>query len=134
MKNLRRLFQRIIVIDAKQFREQKGRKENADAEEKQILKTEIADEAEKLNIENAILEFERRLDQYLASFNNNLRLTVDLIRGSSYPYDAKPSLSNAQLVLKQILDILNAIKALEERLIGLIKKQEGLLKREKQIA
>jgi hypothetical protein len=134
LHNLHKLFKRIRLVDVNEIEEQKKRMEKVDEKEKQILKAELVDEEEKLKIEKAIFAFEQNLNQNIDSFNKHLGMATEQLRTTPYPYDAMPSLSNSQLVLKQISDILKKIKALEERLIGLIKTQERLLKREKQIA
>jgi hypothetical protein len=134
LQNLRKLFKRIRLVDVNEIEKQKKRMDKVDEKEKQILKAELIDEEEKLKIEKAIFAFEENLNQNIDSFNKHLGMAAEQLRTAPYPYDAKPSLSNSQLVLKQISDILKEIKALEEKLIGLIKTQERLLKREKQIA
>lgn len=52
------------------------------------------------------------------------------IRGSSHPYDAKPYLNKAIIILKEILEITKQIRILERNLIEMTK----LLKKEKNTA
>jgi len=104
----------------------------ASGSKRKILKAEIEREEEKLKIEKAILDFERKLGQYLNSFNKFIMVAVDHIRGSHYPYDAKTHLAKARLVLKDISEMLRETKALEKRLIRLTKVGKRYLKKERE--
>ena len=130
VQKLRKIFQRIGVADANQLREQKERMAKADEKEKEILTKEIADEQEKLKIEKSILEFEERLNQYMNSFNEFIRLSVEHLRASPYPFDAEPHLGKARVILKDISEMLKETKILEEKLLNLTKAEKSLLKKE----
>ena len=134
VQNLRKLFQRIDIIDLKELQELKERLGKVDDKEKQIVKAEIREEEEKIRIEKMILEYETRLGQYLNSFNGFLMQAVDHIRGSPYPYDANAPLVRARVVLKDILEMAKGTKALEEKLIRLTKSEKKLLKKERKTA
>jgi len=82
--------------------------------------------------EKAIFDFEKKLGQYLTSFNQCLTSAVDHIRGSPYPYDTKSYLEKARGVLKDIMEMLKETKALEEKLIRLTKVERKFLKKEQQ--
>jgi hypothetical protein len=134
VQNLRKLFQRIDIIDLKELQELKERLSKVDDKEKQIVKAEIREEEEKIRIEKTILEYETRLGQYLNSFNGFLMQAVDHIRGSPYPYDSNAPLVRARVVLKDILEMVKETKALEEKLIRLTKEEKKLLKKERKTA
>ena len=134
VQNLRKLFQRIDIIDLKELQELKERLSKVDDKEKQIVKAEIREEEEKIRIEKSILEYETRLGQYLKPFNGFLMQAVDHIRGSPYPYDANAPLVRARVVLKDILEMAKETKALEEKLIRLTKSEKKLLKKERKTA
>jgi hypothetical protein len=130
VQKLRKIFQRIGVADANQLREQKERMAKADEKEKDILTKEIADQQEKLKIEKSILEFEERLNQYMNSFNEFIRLSIEHLRASPYPFDAEPHLGKARVILKDISEMLKETKSLEEKLVKLTKVEKVLLKKE----
>jgi hypothetical protein len=134
VQNLRKLFQRIDIIDLKELQELKERLGKVDDKERQIIKAEIREEEEKIRIEKTIFEYETRLGQYLNSFNGFLMEAVDHIRGSPYPYDANAPLSRARIVLKDILEMAKETKALEDKLIRLTKAEKKLLKKEQKTA
>jgi hypothetical protein len=128
--NTRRLVQRLSNVDAEHFRKLKERFEKTSGKEKRLVKGEIADIEEKLAIEQAVFEMERRLLQALNSFNQSLRQAMERVANSLYPYDAVSHLSQARRVLKGIMDLVQEAKALEERILGLIKAEKNLLKQE----
>jgi len=132
--NLRKIFQKISIMDVNQLREQQERLAKVDGKERQILKAEIAAEEDKLEIEKKVMGFEDKLDQYVNSFNKHLEIAVEYMRGSVYPYDAKPYLDKARIILKEIFGILKEIKKLEENLLKMTKLESKLLKKEKEIA
>jgi hypothetical protein len=132
--NLHKVFKRISVFDVNQIEKQKKRMAGVDEKERRILKAEIVGEEEKLKIEKAIFGFEEKLNRYVDSFNKYLGTAMDHLRASPHPYDVKPYLSKAQLVLKEISEMLKEIKTLGEQLVGLSKTEERLLKKEKQTA
>jgi rubrerythrin len=126
----RKLIQRFSNVDAEHFRKLKERFEKTSGKEKRLVKGEIADIEEKLAIEQAVFEIERRLLQALNSFNQSLRQAMERVANSLYPYDAVSHLSQARQVLKGIMDLVQEAKALEERILGLIKAEKNLLKQE----
>jgi hypothetical protein len=134
VQNLRKLFQRIDVIDLKELQELKERLAKVDDKQRQIVKTEIREEEEKIRIEKSILDYETRLGQYLNSFNGFLMEAVGHIRGSPYPYDANAPLVRARVVLKDIFEMAKEIKVLEEKLVSLTKSKKKLLKKERETA
>ena len=131
VQKLQKTVKRIGSVDVTQLKEKKERIAKVEGKEKQILKNEIAADEEKLIFEKKILEFEERLDQYMISFNEHIKQAVEHIRGSLYPYDAKPFLEKARGSLKEMSVILKDLKVLEDKLVKLIKNEKGLLKKEK---
>jgi len=131
---LRAWFKRIESVDVTQLKEKKERIAKVEGKERKILKAEIAADEEKLIIEKKILEFEERQDQYMSSFNKYVSQAVEQIRGSMYPYDAKPYLEKARAIIKEISEMVKDIKVLENKLFELIKAEKGLLKKEKKVA
>jgi len=99
-----------------------------------VVKTEIVEEEEKIRIEKTIPEFERKLGQYLNSFNKFILEAVEHIKRSPYPYDANAPLSQARAVLKGILEMAKETKLLEDRLVKLTKTEKKLLKKEQKTA
>jgi uncharacterized protein (DUF2267 family) len=132
VRNLQKLFQRIGTVDAKRFREMKDRLEKATGKEKRLLKAEIAGEEEKIQMERAVFELERKLGQALNSFNQFVKAAIGRIRKSPYPYDAVQPLVEAKKVLDAILQMIREIKELEKKLVVLIKTEKRLLKKEEQ--
>ncbi len=70
----------------------------------------------------------------MSSFNKYANQAVEQIRGSIYPYDAKPYLEKARAIIKEISEMIKDIIVLENKLIELIKAEKGLLKKEKRVA
>ena len=134
VQKLRKIFQRIGVADANQLREKKERMAKTEGEEREILTKEIAEEEEKIKIEKSILEFEKRLNQYINSFNESIRITIEHLKTSPYPFDAEPSITKARVVLKEMSEMLKEIKILEEKLVRLTKEEKKLLEKEKEMA
>jgi len=130
--NVRKLFGQLGSADSKQLQELKGRMAKTNGKERKILKAEIKDEEEKLRIERAIVELERKLGQYVNIFNERLGLSLQHIRNSPYPYDAKPYLAKARVILKDISEILKEIKILDGEIIKLTKLERRLLKKERE--
>ncbi len=132
IENVRQLFHQIEIHDVKQLQELQKRMAKAEGKERQILKAEIKKEEEKLKIENIIVKFEERLSQCVISFAECLVLSVESIKRSPYPYDAKQSLTKARTILRDISDILKETKMLEKRVIKLTKLEKRLLKKERE--
>ena len=131
--NLRKIFQQIGVKDVKQLQEQKERKTKVDEKEGKIVKAEIVGEEEKIKLEKSIIEFEQKLERYMNSFNDCLNQAINHIRASPYPYDAKPFLAKARMVLQDIAKILKEVKLFEDKLIKLTKEEKGILKKERDV-
>lgn len=129
--NTRRLIQRLSNVDAEHFRKLKERLEKATGKEKRLLQAEVASIEEKLGIERAVFEIERKTLQALNSFNQFLRAALERVTNSAYPYDAISHLSHAQEALKGIMDLVREAKVLEEKILGLIKAEKHLLKKER---
>jgi hypothetical protein len=134
IKSLQKIFERIGAIDRKHLHDLKNRMDRVPSKERPVLKAEIEREEEKLKIEKALLDFQTRQDQYLDAFNKWLRLAVEHISHSPYPYDARSYLSHARVVLKDISVLLKEIKALEGKLMRHTKAEQSLLKKERQAA
>jgi len=132
--NLQKLFRRLNIVDEQHFKDLKERMMKATGKEKRLLKAEIAGEEEKLEIDRAIFEFEKKLGQSLNTFNQYVMAAMDHIKTSPYPYDAKPQLAKARMILKDIFEILEETKALEKRVIKLTKAEKKLLKKERKDA
>jgi hypothetical protein len=131
LQGLQTVFKRIRVMDADQLQKLRIRLANADGKERKILETEIADEEERIEIEKSIFVFKERLVEFLDAFNKRIELAVEKVRASAYPHDAKIHLLNARVILKQMSQMLGEMKALEDKLISLVKKDKKLLKKEK---
>ena len=129
--NLQKLFKRLDAVDATHFKELKERMGKVTGKEKKLIKAEISGEEEKIGIEKTIFEFERKLGQFLGSFNKFIMTAVDQIRGSLYPYDAKAYIQKAESVLRDILGMIKETKELEEKLISLVKIEKKLLRKER---
>lgn len=134
VQKLQRLFQRLNTVDAQHFNELKSRFEKATGKEKKIIKAELEAEEEKIQIERAIFEFERKLSQGLNLFNQCLKSAIEHIRNSPHPYDCIHSLSEGKKVLTNIFNIIKETGQLEKKLLSLVKMEKKLLKKEKQIA
>jgi len=130
IQGLKKLFQRIDSADSKHLRGLKERMKRGEGKEKEIIKGELGEEGEKLKIEESIMALERRLGQHLTSFHTSLMGAVEHISVSPYPYDAKPYLEKARLIIEDIMKELKETKALEEDLIKLTRIEKRLLKKE----
>lgn len=133
VQKLRKTFKRVGSVDVTQLKEKKERLEKVDGKERQIIKSEITADEKKLILEKEILEFEEKIDQYMSSFNNYVIQAVEHIRTSPYPYDAKPYLEKARGTIKEMSVMLKDIKALEDKLVELIRAEKGFLKKEKKV-
>lgn len=131
---LKKTFKSINIMDEKQFNEMQERLNKVSGKEKRILETEIKLEEEKIKIEHSVLECEKNLEKWLNYFNNFLHLAIKAMQESAYPYDAMPYLTKARVVLKDILSLLQKIKALEDKLLQLTKGEKKLLKKERKTA
>ena len=134
IQNLHRLFQSLDVVDAKNFKELQDRLAKASGKERKLIQVEMEEEEGKLKIEKAIFELDRRLAQALGAFNQYIMAAMNHIRGSPYPYDATPQISQAGAVLKSILAIIKETETLEEKLVTLGKAEKKLLKKERDVA
>ena len=132
LERIRNFFKQIKIKDVKQMKELEERVAMAEGKEKQILKVEIAGEQEKLRIEKVIDEFESRLRNGLISFNEQLGLSVQHLKSSPYPYDVKPFLTKARVVLKDIFEISKETETLEKKLTKLVKMEKTLMNKEKE--
>jgi hypothetical protein len=131
---LKKLFEGIDTVDLKHLQELKERMAQVQGKERVMVRAEFREEGEKLKVEKAIFDFEKKLGQYLALFNQYLTSAVDHIRGSPYPYDAKPYLEKARVILKDIMEMLKETKTLEEKLVRLTKLEKRTLKKERKTA
>jgi len=131
---LKKLFQRIDKVDIEHLQELKERLARVDGKEREVVRAELAGEQEKIKMEKDIFNFEKNLGRDLTSFNQCLTSAVDHLRSSPYPYDAKPYLEKARGVLKDIMEMLEKTKALEEKLIRLTKVEKNFLKKERETA
>ena len=133
IRGLQKLFRRLDVVDAHHYQELKERLAKATGREKKLLTAELEGQEEKLRLEKSIFEIERKLGQGLNSLHQFLRAAVDRIRRSPYPYDAKGPLSQARAVLNEILALIKEAKVLEDKLVGLVKVERKLLKKERDV-
>ena len=131
VRGLQKLFQRLDVVDAHHYQELKDRLAKATAKEKKLLTAELEGQEEKLRLEKSIFEIERKLGQGLNSLHQLLRTAVDHIKRSPFPFDAKGPLSQARAVLNEILALIKEAKALEDKLVKLVKTERKLLKKER---
>jgi hypothetical protein len=121
-------------VDAQQYQELKERLAKATGKEKKLLAAEFQKEEEKLRLEKSIFEMEGRLGQGLNSLHQLLSAAVDRLKRSAYPYDAKGPLPQARVVLTEILALIKEAKAFEDKLVGLVKAERKLLKKEREVA
>ncbi len=134
MWNLQKIFQQISVTDVKQLENLKERLKKASKKEKHILKVELEQEEEKLKIGKTIFDLEERLNQYIDSFNKFLRMAVEVLGKPEYLFEVKDNLAKARVVLKDITEILQIAKTLEKKIVSLTKREQKLLKKEKESA
>jgi hypothetical protein len=133
-RKVQKIIERISKLGSKQLQERKDRMAKASGKEKQILQEEIEREEEKLRSEKALLDFQTRQRQHLEAFNKLLLQAVEQISHSPYPYDAKPYLEKARLVLRDVIALLKEMRTLEKRLLQLTKAEHALLRKERQAA
>ena len=129
--SLQGTFERVEVLDSHQLDELRQRMAKVSQKEKQILKSEIAREEEKIRIEKAVIDFQSRLDQYLYSFNRFIGSAIAKMKGPGHPVDAVPYLSKARVILRDLLDMIKKMKTVEDKLISLTTEERRLLKKEK---
>ena len=134
IRSIQKLFQRLDVMDAHHYQELKERLASATGKEKKLLADELQGQEEKLRLEKSIFEIETKLGQGLNSLHQFLSAAVDRFKRSPYPYDAKGPLSQARAVLNDILALIKEAKALEDKLVGLVKAERKLLKKERDVA
>jgi hypothetical protein len=125
LKDFKQILQRLRILDDKQIKEMKTRLDKKTGKEKQALENEIFMEEEKMKAEVAIMALEQRLEQSLGDFNNLVRQSIQILNGTAYPADAIPVLSQARLILKDTISII------EDKLLQLTKNEKRLLKDEK---
>jgi tRNA(Ile)-lysidine synthase TilS/MesJ len=116
--------------DINHIKELKERLSQAEGKERDVLRAELAEEEEKIRMEQAIFDFEKALEQDLSSFNRYLAGAVDHLRRSPYPYDAKPYLEKARGLIKDMMHMLKEMKSLEDTLIRLTRVEKEFLKKE----
>jgi len=134
VRKLQNLFQRLDAVDAQHFRELKRRFEKSSGKEKRLLKAEIEGEKEKIDLERMIFEFERKLTQAVNTFNQYLKVAIDYVRASPYPYDAIQPLAEAKKILNSIFSMMKKTAQIEEKLVSLAKTEKKLLKKEREAA
>ena len=134
LRNLKQLLQRLRILDDKQIKEMKTRLDRTTGKEKQALENEIFMEEEKMKAEVGIMALEQRLEQSLGSFNNLVRQSIQVLNSTAYPADAIPVLSQARLVLKDTVSIIDEMRRSEDKLLQLTKNEKRLLKDEKNTA
>ena len=134
LRNLKQLLLRLRILDDKQIKEMKTRLSRATGKDKQALENEIFMEEEKMKAEVGIMALEQRLEQSLGSFNNLVRQSIQVLNSTAYPADAIPALSQARLVLKDTVSIIDEMRRTEDKLLQLTKNQKILLKDEKKTA
>jgi len=77
---------------------------------------------------------EQRLEQSLGYFNNLVRRSIHILNGTAYPADAISVLSQARLVLKDTVSIIDEMRRSEDKLLQLTKNEKRLLKDKKNTA
>lgn len=134
IQNLKQLLLQLRVLDVKQIQEMKNRLARATGNEKQALEKEIFIEEEKLKAESDVVALEQKLEQGMGAFNNIMRQTVQVLNSSAYPAEAVPPLSQARMILKDIMDVIEKMKKCEENLQRLTKNEKNNLKVEMKTA
>lgn len=132
LKNLRSLVQRLDIKDEKELVEMRKRRERSQGDEVKVLEAEIRGEEEKVKIERSVLEFENKLERIVPVFNQHVQKAMEHLRSSPYPYDAKPQLTEAMSILKDLREMLKEVKVFERRLTRMTRTEGKLLKKEKQ--
>jgi len=131
IQNLKRILQRLRVLDAKQIQEMKNRLARSNGKEKEALEKEIFMEVEKIKIEQNVMALEQKLEQGMGYFNNFLRQAVQVLNSTAYPADAIQHLSQARTGLKDAVSIIDEMRRFEDKLLQLTKNEKRLLKNEK---
>ena len=131
LRNLKQILQRLRILDDKQIKEMKIRLNKTSGKEKQALENEIFMEEEKMKAEVGIMVLEQRLEQSLGSFNNLVRQSIQVLNSTAYPADAISFLSQARLVLKDTVSIIDEMRRTEDKLLQLTKNEKRILKDEK---
>lgn len=134
VRNLKNLLTTIGARDMKHIRELEARMAQAKGKQKRLLSAEIAEEKEKLDIEQAIFELENKLGQATGTFNRCIVAAMNHIRESPHPYEAKPHFQNAQVELKQIFQLADETRKLERKAARFSKEEKKLLKKESRVA
>jgi hypothetical protein len=116
--------------DINHIKELKERLSRAEGKERDVLRAELAGEAENIRMEQAIFDFEKALEQDLSSFNRYLTQAVDHLRRSPYPHDTKPYLEKARGILTDMMHMLKDMKSVEDTLIRLTRVEKEFLKKE----
>lgn len=132
--HLQNVFRRIGMLDEQQLKDLRQRAAKVSGKEEKVLKAEVAREEEKLRLEKIGLELHTKLRHLLDSFNGFIKSAFEHMKRAAYPYDAKPYLDKAKLVLKDITGILEEMRAFEEKLVRLTNSERNLLKKEKEAA
>ena len=131
---LKKLLQRISILDEKQIQHMRNRMNRANNEEKQNIEAEIQMEAQKMNLERDVLALEEKLEQGIEYFHSLMRKAIDILNGSSYPADAIQYLSQASTALKSIIDLIDKMKKQELMLVEISRNERNALKRDKKAA
>lgn len=134
LRNLKQILKRLRILDDKQFKEMKTRLDRTTGKEKQVLENEILMEEEKMKAEMGIMALEQRLEQSLNSFNTLVRQAIQILNSTALPADAIPVLSQARLVLKDTVNIIDEMRRSEDKLLQLTKNEKRILKDEKNTA
>jgi len=134
LQNLKQILLRLRVLDDKQMLEKKNRLARSNGKEKEALEKEIYLEEEKIKAEQNVIALEQNLEKGTGYFNDLIRQSIQILNGSAYPADAIQPLSQARMALKDIMEIINKMKSLEDNLFQLSKGEKNLLKKEKKEA
>lgn len=127
---LAKTFERIQLVDSNELHKLKQRLERVSGKEKNILQKEIDREKEKIRIEKAVSGFQSRADHYLYSLNASLD-SASVKMGTGYPYDAHAHIVRARIVVKDLMEMIKEVKAVENKLLHLIDIERSLMKKER---
>ncbi|MFH0961049.1 MAG: hypothetical protein V1897_20385 [Pseudomonadota bacterium] len=131
LQNIKEIIKRIGSADIHQIQKQKERLAKTKGNERKLLEAEIRGEEEKLKIESTVMELEKKIEQCFAPFNQKVNLSVQHMRNSNYPYDAKTYIEEAMVILKEIIKIIKEMVKIEEKLVEISEDEKKLLKKEK---
>ena len=134
LQYLQSIFTQISVPDAKQVENLKKRLKKASKKNRPLLEVELEQAEKKLKIDKTIFDLEQRLNQYMNSFTNFIRMAAEVLGRPEHLSEVKDHIGKSRVVLKDINEVLSITESLEKNLVSLIEADKKLLKKEKKSA